>query len=108
MSDATKLSPEIQEAAMRDISAEGLPAAIERQAAAGVMEADSIVLLTDGQAGLQAGDREILQWLRQKHPLKKVVLAVNKCENPAKADIQVGRGRGMQEGRKAGVERTMG
>ncbi len=36
MSDATKLSPEIQAAAMRDISADGLPSAIERQAAAGV------------------------------------------------------------------------
>lgn len=35
MSDATKLPPEIQKAAMREISAEGLPTAIERQAAAG-------------------------------------------------------------------------
>lgn len=35
MSDATKLAPELQAAAMRDISAEGLPSAIERQAAAG-------------------------------------------------------------------------
>eukprot|EP00798_Chlamydomonas_sp_ICE-L_P015516 gene15516-21605_t len=58
MSDATRLPPEIQEAAMQDISAEGLPGAIERQAAAG------------------------RAW-------KKVLLAVNKCENPAKADLQV-------------------
>ena len=35
MSDATKLAPEMQQAAMRDISEEGLPSAIERQAAAG-------------------------------------------------------------------------
>ena len=35
MSDATKLAPELQAAVMRDISAEGLPSAIERQAAAG-------------------------------------------------------------------------
>ncbi len=55
----------------------------------GVSEADSLVLLVDGQEGLQAGDREILMWLRQTHPNKKVVLAVNKCENPSKADIMV-------------------
>ena len=68
MSDAARLSPELQQAAMRDISADGLPSAIERQAAAGVSEADSIVLMVDGQAGLQQGDGEILSWLRQTHP----------------------------------------
>ena len=35
MSDATRLPAEIQAEAMRDISEEGLPSAIERQAAAG-------------------------------------------------------------------------
>jgi hypothetical protein len=35
MSDATKLPQEQQSAAFKSISAEGLPAAIERQAAAG-------------------------------------------------------------------------
>lgn len=87
MSDAAHLSPEVQKQAIKDISAEGLPLAIERQAAAGVAEADSLVLLVDGMEGLQAGDREILQWLRQNHPTKKVVLAVNKCESSAKADL---------------------
>jgi hypothetical protein len=53
MSDATKLPAEQQTQAMADISAEGLPLAIERQAAAGVAEADSIVVMVDGQAGLQ-------------------------------------------------------
>ena len=87
MSDATRLAPEVQALAMKDISAVGLPLAIERQAAAGVSEADSVVLLVDGQQGLQSGDAEILSWLRQKHPTKPVVLAVNKCENAAKADL---------------------
>ena len=32
---------------------------------AGVEEADAVVLLVDGQAGLQPGDRDILAWLRQ-------------------------------------------
>lgn len=35
MSDATRLPPEVRTAAMRSISADGLPEAIERQAAAG-------------------------------------------------------------------------
>lgn len=38
-----------QEAARRSISAAGLPAAIERQAAAAVEEADALILVVDGQ-----------------------------------------------------------
>ncbi len=29
-----------------------------------------VILLTDGQAGLQPGDSEILAWLRSTHPGK--------------------------------------
>ncbi len=89
MSDATQLPVEQQAAAMKSISAEGLPSAIERQAAAGVAEASAIVLVVDGQIGLQEGDGEILSWLRQKHPDKSVTLVVNKCESHLKADLQV-------------------
>ncbi|KAG2451766.1 hypothetical protein HYH02_003545 [Chlamydomonas schloesseri] len=89
MSDATRLPPDVRQAAMRSISADGLPEAIERQAAAGVAEADTVILLVDGQAGLQPGDEEILSWLRANHPSKSVLLAVNKCENVAKADQMV-------------------
>lgn len=71
-------------------SAEGLPEAIERQAAAGVAEADCIVLVMDGQVGLTGTDEEIASWLRRSHPTKPVILAINKCENPQKADLQVG------------------
>lgn len=39
-----------QEAARRSISAAGLPAAIERQAAAAVDEADALIFVVDGQA----------------------------------------------------------
>ena len=56
---------------------------------AGVAEADSVVLMVDGQIGLQPGDREILDWLRRNHPNKPVTVAVNKCESTAKADLQV-------------------
>ncbi len=89
MGDASKLDADISAAAMHAISAEGLPEAIERQAAAGVAEADCIVLVMDGQTGLTATDQEIVSWLRRSHPKKPVMLAINKCENPQKADIQV-------------------
>eukprot|EP00775_Hariotina_reticulata_P007231 gene7231-7444_t len=62
MSDATKLPVEQQAAAMASISAQGLPQAIERQAAAGVAEADSIVLVVDGQAGLHPSDEEAAEF----------------------------------------------
>lgn len=88
MGDASKLDADISAAAMHAISAEGLPEAIERQAAAGVAEADCIVLVMDGQTGLTATDQEIVSWLRRSHPKKPVMLAINKCENPQKADIQ--------------------
>ncbi len=38
--------------------------------------------------GCIAADEEILAWLRKTHPSKPVVLAVNKCDNVAKADLQ--------------------
>ncbi|KAG1670817.1 hypothetical protein FOA52_003408 [Chlamydomonas sp. UWO 241] len=88
MSDATRLlDPEVQAAAMLDISEAGLPAAIERQAAAGIAEADVILLTVDGQMGLQPGDREIVAWLRKAHPSKRLLCAVNKCDTPARADL---------------------
>ncbi len=63
--------------------------AVERQAAAGVAEADSLLLVVDGQEGLTASDEEIIAWLRRKHPSKPITLAVNKCENVRIADTQV-------------------
>ncbi len=65
--------------------------AIERQAAAGVAEADSLILVVDGQSGLSAADEEIVAWLRRSQPGKPLLLAVNKCENAQKADLQVGK-----------------
>ena len=48
--------------------------AIERQAAAGVAEADCIVLVVDGQSGVTGADEEIVTWLRRTHPKKPVRL----------------------------------
>jgi GTP-binding protein len=52
-----------------------------------VAEADCLILLVDGKVGLQAGDREVLDWLRTHHPRKHLLLAVNKCDNQSKADL---------------------
>eukprot|EP00892_Ulva_mutabilis_P003026 jgi/Ulvmu1/12724/UM095_0028.1 len=88
MSEATKLPKEQSELAMAEVSAENLPFAIERQAAAGVAEADVVVLVCDGQSGPTAADEEIVQWLRRQHSNKRVVLAVNKCESTTQGEYQ--------------------
>lgn len=67
-----------------------LPGAIERQAAAAIDEAHAVIMVVDGQAGLTGADEEVITWLRRHHPDKPATLAVNKCENSAKADIMVG------------------
>ncbi|EIE26647.1 P-loop containing nucleoside triphosphate hydrolase protein [Coccomyxa subellipsoidea C-169] len=106
MSDASQLPSDQRIVAIKALSDAGLPQArictqftlslhlhtrkaIERQAAAAVAEANSIVLVMDGQLGLTAADEEIVSWLRRSHPNKPVHLAINKCENPQKADLQV-------------------
>lgn len=47
------------------------------------------MLVVDGQYGLHPSDEEVLTWLRQHHPSKPVVLAVNKCESQIKGATQV-------------------
>lgn len=49
-------------------------------------------MVVDGKEGLTASDSEILSWLRRNFPRKPVLLAVNKCENVQKADLQVSAG----------------
>lgn len=74
--------------AVKEASAAGLPAMIERQAAAAVAGADSIIFVVDGQAGLTGADIDIADWLRRRHSKKKITLAVNKCESPTKGLLQ--------------------
>ena len=47
------------------------------------------------QSGITAADEEILGWLRRAHSRKPLVLAVNKCENAARADLQAAEFWGM-------------
>ncbi len=52
---------------------------IRQQAAMAVRDADVIVLVTDGQAGLTSADREVANILRQSD--KPVIVAANKLES---------------------------
>ncbi len=79
---------EAVERAVKQASTAGLPAMIERQAAAAVDTADSIIFVVDGQAGLTAADTDIADWLRKKHSNKRITLAVNKCESPTRGLLQ--------------------
>ncbi|BFI29580.1 GTPase [Marchantia polymorpha subsp. ruderalis] len=74
--------------ALKEAAAAGLPALIEKQAAAAVEDADSIIFVVDGQTGPTSADIDIAQWLRKKHSDKRVTLAVNKCESPTKGLLQ--------------------
>ncbi len=51
---------------------------IRKQAQEAIQEADLIVLVVDGRAGVTPGDREIAHWLRRAK--SRVLLAVNKGE----------------------------
>ena len=66
-----------------------LPGMIEAQAAEAVREADVLIFVTDGQAGLTAADKEIFRWLRKHHADIPVHLAVNKCESSTRGEEMV-------------------
>lgn len=59
---------------------------IRQQALTALTEASAAIFVVDGQAGLNAADQEIAEWLRQQ-PVP-VLLAVNKCESPEQGAIQ--------------------
>lgn len=54
---------------------------VRRQAEAAVAEADVILLVVDGRAGPQAGDTEVLDYLRLTG--KPLLLVVNKIDHPS-------------------------
>lgn len=62
------------------VDSDDLSADIERQINTGIDEADLILFVVDGKAGIVPLDREVAQRLR---PLRKpIVLVVNKCDSP--------------------------
>lgn len=74
--------------ATREAAVARMPTMIEKQAAVAVEESSVIIFLVDGQAGLNAADVEIADWLRKHYSEKCIVLAVNKCESPRKGITQ--------------------
>ncbi|HEX7126651.1 MAG TPA: ribosome biogenesis GTPase Der, partial [Thermodesulfobacteriota bacterium] len=71
-------------------SREPIPALMRAQAEVAVAEADVVILVVDGTAGLTAPDREVYGFLRRSG--KPVVVAVNKADrkdvDPSLADFQ--------------------
>ena len=63
----------------------GLVAAAQRQAWSAVEEADAILFVTDGRAGVLPDDAELARTLRRAS--KPVTLAVNKIDMPQHADL---------------------
>lgn len=74
--------------ASREAAVARMPSMIERQATVAVEESSVIIFVVDGQAGLNAADVEIADWLRKNYSNKSIILAVNKCESPRKGIMQ--------------------
>ncbi|KAL4591470.1 hypothetical protein LXL04_004436 [Taraxacum kok-saghyz] len=74
--------------ASREAAVARMPSMIERQATVAVEESSVIIFVVDGQAGLNAADVEIADWLRKNYSNKTIILAVNKCESPRKGIMQ--------------------
>ncbi len=60
---------------------DSLSAAVQAQAREAIGEADVIVFVVDGRAGLRAGDAELAEPLRRSET--EVVVVVNKIDNPS-------------------------
>ncbi|KAJ3675264.1 hypothetical protein LUZ60_004306 [Juncus effusus] len=73
---------------IRDLAVARMPSMIEKQAVEAVEEADVVIFVVDGKAGLVAADMEIADWLRKRYSHKHIILAVNKCESPKRGLIQ--------------------
>ncbi|MDJ0869453.1 MAG: ribosome biogenesis GTPase Der [Myxococcota bacterium] len=67
--------------------AEGLPAAVQAQARAAMEQADAVLFVVDGRAGLTAGDEEIAATLRRG--ARPLLLLVNKIDGPSQEDRAV-------------------
>ncbi|KAK9079072.1 hypothetical protein SSX86_000742 [Deinandra increscens subsp. villosa] len=88
LSVSTTIGMEGISLASREAAVARMPSMIEKQATVAVEESSVIIFVVDGQAGLNAADVEIGDWLRKNYSHKHIVLAVNKCESPRKGVMQ--------------------
>src|SRR5262249_44411536 len=77
----------------------GVEAAVQAQARSAIAEADAILLVVDGQAGLLPEDGELARMLRRTK--KPIAVAVNKVDRPE-------HGSRVAEFHALGFERTLG
>lgn len=68
-----------------DANRDAIGAGIHRQAMRAIDEADAVVLVVDGRAGLSAVDHDLARQLRATG--KPVFLAVNKIDHPTRDDL---------------------
>ncbi|KAD4384248.1 hypothetical protein E3N88_24416 [Mikania micrantha] len=88
LSVSTTIGMEGISLASREAAVARMPSMIEKQATVAVEESSVIIFVVDGQAGLNAADVEIGDWLRKNYSHKSIILAVNKCESPRKGLMQ--------------------
>ncbi|XP_076891980.1 uncharacterized protein LOC143543573 [Bidens hawaiensis] len=88
LSVSTTIGMEGISLASREAAVARMPSMIEKQATVAVEESSVIIFVVDGQAGLNAADVEIGDWLRKNYSHKSIILAVNKCESPRKGIMQ--------------------
>jgi GTP-binding protein len=74
----------VDTAGLDPVAEEGLPAAVQAQAWSAVEDADAILFLVDGQAGLLPEDQQIARTLRRT--AKPIALLVNKTDLPQHED----------------------
>lgn len=67
-------------AGLESITAESILSIQQEMIIQEMKRSNVIVLVVDGTAGIVPQDRELLEFLRKHHLLKKTVLAVNKCD----------------------------
>jgi GTP-binding protein len=63
---------------------DSIPARMRKQTEAALLQADVVLFLIDGRAGVQPMDEHFADWLRKQK--KPVILGVNKCEHAASAN----------------------
>ena len=77
----------IDTAGLEDCFDESIEGRMRKQTEEGLAQADAILFIIDGRAGVTPIDEHFANWLRKQkgHKKKPVVLAVNKCESDSAA-----------------------
>jgi GTPase len=83
----------IDTAGLEESFDESIQGRMRKQTEAGIKEADVLLFMIDGRAGVTPMDRHFADWLRRQN--KPVIVAVNKCENDKATLAGVGEAHGL-------------